>query len=73
MLNMRFIHIKLLLIQNLGFMINKTDNLQELAELNIQALTNVQIAFNYAEKNELTNTQEFINFLDKLNELSVKY
>lgn len=27
----------------------------------------------YAEKNNLTNTQEFINFLDKINELSVTY
>ena len=31
------------------------------------------MAFNYAEENKLTNTQEFINFLDTLNELSVKY
>lgn len=74
MLNMRFIHIKL--AQNLGFMTNKTETLQELQELedlNVQALTNVLLAFNYAEENNLTNTQEFINFLDKLNELSVKY
>lgn len=27
----------------------------------------------YAEKHNLTNTQEFINFLDKINELSVTY
>ena len=27
----------------------------------------------YAEQNQLTNTQEFINFLDKLNELSVSH
>lgn len=31
----------------------------------------VQEAIVYAEQNQLTNTQEFINFLDKLNELSV--
>ena len=28
---------------------------------------------NYAEKEQLTNTQEFLNFLDTLNELSVTY
>lgn len=33
----------------------------------------VQEAIIYAEKNQLTNTQDFINFLDKLNELSVSH
>lgn len=33
----------------------------------------VQEAIIYAEQNQLTNTQEFINFLDKLNELSVSH
>lgn len=33
----------------------------------------VQEAIVYAEQNQLTNTQEFINFLDKLNELSVSH
>ena len=36
-------------------------------------LDQVQEVITYAEQNNLTNTQEFINFLDKLNELSVKY
>lgn len=27
----------------------------------------------YIERNKLTNSQEFINFLDKINEISVKY
>ena len=36
-------------------------------------LDQVQEVITYAEQNQLTNTQEFINFLDKLNELSVKY
>ncbi len=33
----------------------------------------VQKTIIYAEQNQLTNTQEFINFLDKLNELSVSH
>lgn len=33
----------------------------------------IQEAIVYAEQNQLTNTQEFINFLDKLNELSVSH
>ena len=36
-------------------------------------LDQVQEAIIYAEQNQLTNTQEFINFLDKLNELSVSH
>lgn len=34
---------------------------------------NLQQIINYAEENDLTNTQEFLDFLDKLNEYSVKY
>lgn len=45
----------------------------QLQELTQQAIGNLQQAINYAENNELTNSQEFINFLDKINELSVKY
>lgn len=30
-------------------------------------------AIKYAEDNNLTNTQEFINFLDELNKISVMY
>ena len=36
-------------------------------------LDQVQEVIKYAENNQLTNTQEFINFLDKLNELSVSH
>lgn len=36
-------------------------------------LDQVQEVITYAEQNQLTNTQEFINFLDKLNELSVSH
>ena len=34
-------------------------------------ITNLIQVIKYAEDNNLTNTQEFINFLDKINELSV--
>ena len=34
---------------------------------------NLQRVIQHAEDNNLTNTQEFIDFLDKINELSVKY
>jgi hypothetical protein len=36
-------------------------------------LSNLQQSINYAEENNLTNTQEFINFLDTINELSVSH
>lgn len=43
-------------------------------EMQLQAIiTQVEEVITYAETNKLTNTQEFINFLDKLNELSVSY
>lgn len=44
--------------------------LQELTE---QAILSLQQTIKFAEDNKLTNTQEFINFLDIINELSVKY
>lgn len=36
-------------------------------------INQVEDAIKYAEKNQLTNTQEFINFLDTLNEMSIRY
>ena len=40
----------------------------------LQSIINqVEEAIKYAEENQLTNTQEFINFLDTLNEMSVRY
>lgn len=36
-------------------------------------ITNLTQVIKYAEDNNLTNTQEFINFLDKINELSVSH
>ena len=38
-----------------------------------QALFNLMGIIKYAEENNLTNEQEFINFLDKMNELSVSH
>lgn len=34
---------------------------------------NLQQTIKYAEENKLINTQEFLDFLDKINELSVSY
>ena len=36
-------------------------------------ITNLEQVIKYAEDNNLINTQEFINFLDKINELSVSH
>lgn len=33
----------------------------------------LQNVITYAEENKLTNSQEFLNFLDDVNKLSVKY
>ena len=35
--------------------------------------TFTKIVIDYAEENNLTSNQEFINFLDTINELSVRY
>lgn len=47
--------------------------IQTLVTLQEQAIISLKASINYAENNNLTNTQEFIDFLDKINELSVKY
>jgi UDP-glucose 6-dehydrogenase len=45
-----------------------------MTETQLQSIiTQVEEVIKYAENNQLTNTQEFINFLDKLNELSVSH
>lgn len=42
--------------------------------MQLQLIINqVEEAIKYAEENQLTNTQEFINFLDTLNEMSIRY
>ena len=47
--------------------------METLEQLQQQVLYNLQQTIKYAEKEQLTNTQEFINFLDTINELSVSY
>ena len=37
------------------------------------ALRNLQQSIDYAEENDLTNTQEFLDFLDIVNELSISH
>ena len=45
-----------------------------MTETQLQSIiTQVEEVIKYAENNQLTNTQEFINFLDRINGLSVKY
>ena len=36
-------------------------------------ICNLKAVINYAEENNLTNDQDFINFLDTINELSVSH
>jgi hypothetical protein len=47
--------------------------MEALVQLQQHTITSLIQAIEYAEKNKLTNTQEFINFLDKINMLSVSY
>lgn len=46
---------------------------ETLIQLQKMVISNLQQVIEYAEKEQLTNTQEFLNFLDKINELSVSY
>ena len=46
---------------------------ETLLQLQNLVLYNLQNVIDYAEHEQLTNTQEFINFLDKINELSVSH
>lgn len=45
----------------------------DLIQMQILTLRNLQQVIDYAEKKQLTNTQEFLDFLDTVNELSVTY
>lgn len=47
--------------------------METLQLLQASVLHNLQQVINYAEENDLTNTQEFLDFLDKVNELSVSH
>lgn len=46
---------------------------ETLLQLQNLVLYNLQQVIDYADREQLTNTQEFLNFLDKINELSVRY
>lgn len=47
--------------------------MENLLQLQTQAIVSLQQAIDFAEKNNLHNTQEFLNFLDDVNELSITY
>lgn len=47
--------------------------MEKLLKLQAQAMSSLQQVIDFAEKNNLHNTQEFLNFLDDINELSVTY
>lgn len=36
-------------------------------------IQNIEEVLNYIEEHNLTNSQEFLDFLDQLNEISVRY
>lgn len=46
---------------------------ETLVQLQNLAVYNLQQVINYAEKEQLTNTQEFLDFLDTINGLSIIY
>ena len=46
---------------------------ETLLQLQNLVLYNLQQVIDYAEREQLTNTQEFLDFLDKINEISVSY
>ena len=46
---------------------------ETLLQLQNLVLYNLQQVIDYAEQEQLTNTQEFLDFLDKVNEYSVRY
>lgn len=47
--------------------------MEKLGSMMMEALYNLQQTIKYAEENNLTNTQEFLDFLDIVNELSVSH
>ena len=46
---------------------------ETLVQLQNLVIYNLQQVINYAEREQLTNTQEFLDFLDTINGLSVTY
>lgn len=47
--------------------------MKTLLQIQKKALYHVEQIIEYAEENNLTNSQEFLDFLDEINKLSVKY
>lgn len=47
--------------------------METLLQIQQKALYNLEQIVEYAEENNLTNTQEFLDFLDELNKISVRY
>lgn len=47
--------------------------MKTLIQIQQKALHNLKQIIEYAEENNLTNSQEFLDFLDEINKLSVKY
>jgi hypothetical protein len=47
--------------------------METLLQIQKESLYKLQQVVEYAEDNQLVNTQEFLNFLDKINEISVSY
>lgn len=47
--------------------------MEKLSSMMTEAFRNLQQIIKYAEENNLTNAQEFLDFLDKINEISVSY
>ena len=60
----------------MGYMVIKGSDLELVKLDTLQGHVTIKgtiNGINYAEENNLTNTQEFINFLDELNKISVSY
>lgn len=47
--------------------------METLIQIQQKTLHNLKQIIEYAEENNLTNTQEFLNFLDEINKISVSY
>jgi len=57
----------------LQVMLNHLEHMEKLLQLQTQVIANLQQVIDFAEQNNLHNTQEFLNFLDDINELSISY
>lgn len=67
------IRILILLDIPLHVILTLLTRMEKLLQLQTQAMASLQQAIDFAEQNNLHNTQEFLNFLDDINELSVTY